>query len=333
MKNILRFGLILLLLIGCGGGGGSGEDGGNENPEPNPDPGIVLLNPTFDPSLPVRGVGFFPLMHPKVALPGPNGVVPLDAIIEIARESSHPGISFPYQIFGNQVGNYVKFVEAMLAVGKKPTISIYTLSGPSRKPRGNGQWVYFHPEMDAEQLQSAIQYNEKIRQEYLGWLLELKNVVLMYPELKYIIYPELEDNQTDGSFKAMLDINVLVFGDMPNVEIRRNPLGKYGKNSFGLHIEKHGTSIGTLRQLGAGDSLNFDGSDFNFPDQHDSGEPSFDDIKNLMIEGRATGKEVYIWVSTWQGRGKNLAGGNNHPDERTYLVDHVAELKELMILP
>lgn len=339
MKYLLKLTLIftLIMCLGCGsGGGGGGENGGNDSEEPSEqpkDPGVVLLNPTFDPTLPVRGVGFFPLLHPKVSQPAPNGIVPLDGIIEVLRESSNPGFSFPMQTFGSQIENYTKVVDSLLAVGKKPTISIYAICGPCRKGRGTGEWEYFYPNLNIEQMQDAIRHNEQVRNSFVNLLNKIQDLIIMYPDLKFVIYPELEDNQTDASFKAMLDLTVMVFGSFPNVEIRRNPLGRYGTNSFGLHIEKHGTSIGTLRQLRSGDSLNFDGSDFNFPDENYSGDPSFDDTKNLVIEARATGKELYVWRPEWQGRQKNLGGGSVHPDLRTYVVDHIAELKELMVLP
>lgn len=333
--KFLTISTAVLLLAACGGGGGGSEDS-IDSPDNVLDPGAALINPSYDPTLPVRGVGFFPVMHPKIAQPGPNGIVPLDAIIEILRESSSPGFSFPYQTFGNQTQNYMKLIDSMLAVGKPPVVGIYAICGPCRKGRSSGDWVYFYPEMDIGQFNSAIQNNPAVRESYLNLLRQIRQLIELYPNLKYVLYPELEDNFDDNAFKAALDMNIQVFGDMPNVEIRRNPLefrnGGRGENTFGLQIERHGTTIESLRLVPSGGSLNFDGSDFNYPDQFEEGDPSFDDVRNLILEARATNKEVYVWDPTWQGRGRNLGGGAVHPDNRIYSVTHINELKELMYL-
>jgi len=242
------------------GGGGSGSGGNTEKPTNNTPP-VEQLHQSQTPHL---GLAIFALLHPQFNV---------DTAFELLNASKDPVIAFLPGVFGSNLANYEELVARLEDSGKAPHIHVYALCGPCRIPRRDGSLVQFRKDLDIDGLNDAIRWNPEVRSQFLDRLTnEIKPIVDKFPELQYTIVPELEDNQNDDSFTAMLDLTNMVFGPYSNVRYARNAMSAsmhHSYNGISVKREFHNINPYSLPLLGPGDTMSFDGSNFRFPGEYE----------------------------------------------------------------
>jgi hypothetical protein len=324
--------VVILSLFGfsCGGGGWekvAEEVSGNSSPEvhdnsaPAGESSVLKTS-----SAPYLGAGMFAVNHPSFDR---------ETAIDILRASSSPVISFIPNIFGSDSTNYRYILDTLIDEGIGPHVQMYVLCGPCRRPRRDGSLVQFRPDLDIEGLQNAIRWNDEIRSQYIDYVTaHILPLVEAYPQLNFTVVPELEDNQVDDSFSALLDLTMLVLGNKSNVRFKRNPLHFTGNRTFNgqvVAIELHTVHMNDINMLMAGDTVSIDGYSYAFRGEQVACQmdTTIEHIELLVSETRARGISFQLWRHDWQGL--PMCGGYvPHPINRTYTFTYVDQIKQLL---
>jgi hypothetical protein len=313
------------LVSACGGGGSSGS---SDSPGDTSPP----VESVYQSQSPHLGVGIFALQHPSYDV---------DTALNLLRASKDPVIAFIPGVFGSDLTNYHTIINTLLSEGVAPHVHIYALCGPCRQPRRDGSLVQFRPDLNMYQLEDAIRWDPEVRSQYIDYLVNvLQPIIDSYPQLNYTVVPELEDNQNDDSFAAMLDLTGMVFDGYANIRYVRNSNNSNFVRTFGsrtVAIEIHHSSIYALGRLQSGDVLSFDGAHFRFRDESKDrcggrieNDPSFDETRQLVTEAMARGVSLHLWRHEWQGLPTCPGHPVSDPSVRNYVFTHVDELIELL---
>lgn len=322
MKAILTklvFPIVIALTMMSCGGGGSGSDPGDSNPSP---PELVTS------VAPYLGAGMFAVDAPAFDV---------ETALDILKSSSSPVLSFIPGVFGSDKANYPYMMDDLVLNGIGVHVQLYVLCGPCRRPRRDGSLVQFRPDLDIRGLESAIQWDPEVRSQYLDYVFNIiKPLITAYPQLRFTIVPELEDNQSDSSFAALLDLTATSLDGISNVDYQRNPMGGSRTRNYNgrtVTLELHHTSVYALHQLQSGDTLSLDGQSFSFRGEN-VGCPvdaTYDEIVALIQESMDRGVNFHLWRFEWQGL--YICGGPAlPPEQRTYQFTHVDQIKELLSL-
>lgn len=311
MKKIILTLLVCLLpLSSCGGGGRSSQD---DVKNPNP-PAIEHPEPTV-------GLAIFGLL---------NQNFPVNDAIELLSVSERPAFSFPNKTFGENPQNYITLVDALESQGKSPYVGIYAICGPCRVPRRDGRLVEFRQDLDIPQLNWALANDPITQQDYKNFLTDMRNnLVSLYPDLEYDIYPELESNMNFDAQEVAITIAREVFADMSNVRIIVNPLDNI--RHPGVPLEIHTDWIDNISLVGAGDIISLDGQYFRFPGERGVGL-TFEETKEFIRMSKERNVLFYLWRFEWQGLYPDNPKGTPEPDKRIYKFLYKNEIKELLLL-
>ena len=306
-KLIIGF-ILSILLVSCGGKSGGGED------DPSPKP-IDLNKPTV-------GLDIFALNHRKF---------PVQDAIDLLKTADQPAFGILYGMFGNDPTNYYQVVGALQDAGKNPIVKIHALCGPCRKPRRDGRFETFFPELTIRELNDALKYDRRgVREAYRNLLIDIKNnFVLPFPTAEFDIVPELESNLDNDALAVSIAIISEVFSGLDNVSLLLNPLRP--TRYLDYRFELHSTDINQLPLLIFGDTLSFDGAPFRLDDSSGSG-PSFEGTKVLIREALNKGVTVYLWREEWQGLGRYNVISGVMPDDREYTFLNKNRVAELIAL-
>lgn len=299
--------ILMLSLISCGGGGSS------SNPDTPNQPPVEVTEPRV-------GLAIFGLL---------NARFPLNDAIDMLSVQSRPTFSFTNKTFGENTQNYITLVDTLKAQGKSPYVGIYAICGPCRIPRRDGRLVEFRKDLDINALNRALANDPRTQEDYRNFLIDLKqNLVSLYNDLEYDIYPELESNFDRAAQTVAVRIAKEVFADSPNVRIVVNPLSNQRHANEPLEI--HTDWPGNLSLVGKGDIINLDGSSFRFPGENGSGL-SFDATKQFVTDAVNKGVIFYLWRFEWQGLTPG-AHVSPDPDQRNYIFPNKDLIKELLQL-
>ena len=292
-------------LISCGGGGGSGDS--------NPPPVIKTA--------PKVGLAILGLL---------NAGFPVDEAIDLLSVSSRPTFSFIHKTFGENPQNYITLVDNLRSQGKSPHVGIYAICGPCRPPRRDGSLVKFRPDLNVSELNRLLANDARVQEDFRNYLIDLRqNIVMLYNDLEYDIYPELESNMDFNAQQKALEIAREVFSGMSNVRIVINPVSN--NRHPGAPLEIHTDWAGNLPLVGAGEAISMDGQLLNFRDEAGLRGPSFEETKKFVSDAVAKGVIFYLWRHEWQGL--NREGRRPPaPDNRTYKFTRKDEIKELLLL-
>lgn len=316
--KLLFFTVAAFLLVSCGGGGGSDNP---SDPQDRPNTSVMAKAPFL-------GAGMFAVDSPKFDV---------EQGLDILRSSASPILSYIPGVFGSDKENYPYMMDTLLDEGTEIHVQLYVLCGPCRAPRRDGSLVQFRPDIDIPSLQNAIRWNPEVRSQYLDYVLSvIAPLIDRYPQINFTVVPELEDNQVDDSFAALLDLTMLALGERSNVRYQRNPLNFNGTRTFNgktIPIEMHTAFVGNLALLIPGDTISLDGSSFTFRGEQVgcNVDANFEQIKELIRQSIDKGVSFHVWRHEWQGL--NICGGSApHPRDRDYRFTHIDQIKELLAL-
>lgn len=302
--------VILAVLMGCGG------DSDDESPS---------LDASTAPFL---GAGMFALDNPKFDK---------EKALGILRASISPVVSYIPNVFGKNKTNYPYMLDTLISENIGTHVQLYVLCGPCRIPRRDGSMVQFKPDLDIPGFQKAIKENSSVRSQYVAYVKDvIVPLIEAYPELNFTVVPELEDNQTNDSFAALLQLTTKALGDRSNVVYQRNPLYHNGQRTFNgqtVALEMHTTSINDLNLLRSGDAISFDGQLFSFRGESLGCTPNatFEQTTALIRASMSKGVSVHVWRPSWQGL-PNCGGPVLDPSLRTYEFTYIDQIKELLSL-
>ena len=309
------FCIFAFFLTSCGGGGGS-----DDTPERPESPTTV--------EAPFLGAGMFAVDSPRFDV---------ETALDILRVSAAPILSYIPGVFGSDKENYPYMMDTLIEEGTGIHVQLYVLCGPCRAPRRDGSLVQFRPDLDIRELNDAIRFDPEVRSQYLDYVINvIAPLIDRYPQLNFTVVPELEDNQVDDSFAALLDLTMMALGDRANVDYLRNPLNFNGTRTFNgktIPLEIHTPFIGNLDLLQPGDTISLDGQSFAFRGEEVGCrvDASFEEIKELIVKAMEKGVNFHVWRFEWQGL--PICGGPApHPDDRTYEFRYVDQIKELLSL-
>ena len=311
--NIKYLILVVCFLISACGSSNTSEDVKDPIVPEKPETPVKLIEPDI-------GLGIFGLLNPKF---------PVNDAIELLSVKERPMFSFLYGTFGENPQNFVTLVDALQEKNLSPYVGLYAICGPCREPRRDGSLLKFERGVDIPTLNERLVNDPATQERYRNYLLDIKNnIVNLYPELSWDIYPELESNMDLPALSTTFNIATEVFSDIPNVRIVINHLENQRLENQPLEI--HTDWIGNLSLIGKDDIISLDGSCFDYPNEH-TNCIDYDEVKQLIIEAKNKGVLFYIWRPEWQGLQKE--GSLSLPvDERTYVFPNKEYLKELLLL-
>jgi hypothetical protein len=258
---------------------------------------------------------------------------------DVLKHSKTPAFSFVYGTFGTNPNNYYKLMDQLLAkdLPNGLVVEIYMTCGPCRPPRTKGNYVKrFSPGKSISKLRKALEKkNRTVLKRYKQWNKPIiKNFIDPYiddPRVRFVIVPELEDNQSVKSFKRLLKVNRRQLKSYPRVKYVRNHVGDLF-NSAGLKKELHNLNKHILTLMWSGDIISMDGEFWTFPEEEAVGKRlpfNYGEVRRFVKAAKKKGVHIYLWRPEWQGlikeRGKKL-----HPRDRTYRIQNKSRLIQLI---
>jgi len=313
--------LLVLLITSCGSSGGTSDvvDGDDDDNISSPVEGRENIPPYL-------GAGMFAVDNSKFDT---------ETALDLLRTSASPVLSYIPGVFGHDKSNFPYMMDSLLSEGINVHVQLYVLCGPCRPPRRDGSLVQFRSDLNIDELNSAIQWDPEVRSQYLDYVIDvIAPLVDSYPQLRFTIVPELEDNHTNESFSALLDLTHTALAGRSNIDFQRNALHFNGTRIFGQHrvsLEMHTTHLGNLALLSSGDTVSLDGQLFSFKGEDVSCkvDADFEDIQTLIKGSLERGINFQLWRHEWQGL-PQCGGSAPSIENRVYQFTYIDQIKELL---
>jgi hypothetical protein len=217
---------------------------------------------------------------------------------------------------------YIKTALTRLAnAGRVITLATYVSNGSTMRSFNRTPITAGFSRIDPIEFRDLIQNDSSTRSKYLNLAKDAASLLAYNSALNSkninIAVPMLEDNLTRSSYLAARGLLKEALTGI-NATIVRNPcLGCYSGNdadSAGDPIDEHGTA--SFHKVKFGDSFSFDGAQYLYPEELNSGLP-YDAALGLIAEAERRGALfVGLWRNNWQGL---INGPMVHPDKRNYI--------------
>jgi len=255
-----------------------------------------------------RGLALLPLKHPNF---------PVRQACDILKSSPSPSFSFIADVtFGTSDRNVHTLIRCIKPYAdSRPNglrVHAYVLTGPARRPRRNGSVPHSMPHLTISEFNAKLRLRDgRVAKAYVRRVQLLKILVDHYPDIVWVVTPELEDNLTREGFSYLKRLTARVFEGYPNVLITRNPLvPQRGPEPTEIHTFNP-ERIKTLRR---GDTVSGDGVDY------------WPTMESVRVAERM-GIHWHFWQPSMQGITRNP---NVHPSKRTYRFTDIPRIKRLL---
>jgi hypothetical protein len=175
--------------------------------------------------------------------------------------------------------------------------------------------------VDPLDFRELIENDSSTRSKYLSLARDAASILAhnsnLNPRNVNIAIPMLEDNLTKSSYLAARGLLKEALSGVAATIVRNPCLGCYSGNdadSAGDPIDEHGTAA--FHKVKFGDSFSFDGAQYLYPEEINSGLP-YEAALGLIAEAERRGALfVGLWRNNWQGLSN---GPMVHPDKRNYI--------------
>lgn len=226
-------------------------------------------------------------------------------------------------------------LENLINDGHKVRHQIYIFNGPAVRRKRDVFWnKVLNKSASESDVRSALKNNQQaisevklVYGEVISFATTLKNI-----GVDVVICPELEDNQTDETYKILHDL--LIESGWNNSKIVRSGVenGRYQ----GVAKEVHPRDMRALKNsnLAAGDVINQDGTSFVVT-KGDARSFDYAETLDSILYAKAIGVIFYIWPAGLQGFKNfdpdvNPSEYNGSYSKRSYLLQNKTELIKLL---
>lgn len=235
--------------------------------------------------------------------------------------------------FGWDPDYLASLVEKFSQGGRAAQVLFYMTDGPAARKWQSQAMTGFGSRMAPEEFRQKIMTDKQFQNDYQDLVRRLSDLVTEIHQAggQALIVPQLEDNQTDKSFAAMLELTRSALPRDLAIRYGRNPcVGCYPGNEGGLpagcFLEAHHHSASTDFTVNDGVVTN-DGCTYDFPGEKPAFSPYLP-LENLAGVQSKTGQMNSIFV-LWSAKYQGLGDTSVPPDQRNYVMPTEDEKKAL----
>lgn len=236
--------------------------------------------------------------------------------------------------FGWDPDYLTSLVQKFSQGGRVAQVLFYMTNGPAARKWQSQAMTGFGSQMAPEEFRQKIMTDKQFQNDYQDLVRRLSGLVAEIHQAggQTLIVPQLEDNQTDKSFAAMLELTRSALPQDLAIRYGRNPcVGCYPGNEGGLpagcFLEEHHHSASTDFTVNDGVVSN-DGCTYAFPGEKPAFSPSLP-LENFTGVQSKTGQMNSIFV-LWSAKYQGLSNKSVPPDQRNYVMPTEDEKKALI---
>lgn len=290
--------------------------------DPTPTP-VPTLKPVTGQS---RGYAMLYLMHPKARQTVERQ---LDAMIESKVMELYLGVLVD-GTFEKDFSYLSNVVRRISRAGRELTLVLYLTNGAyMRDPlieRREAPFSGINPDDFRFLIQNDVATQDEFTRLVRPTLPALQLNLRSNPGNKNYIVVMLEDNLDDDSYLTMRDLAEPIIGD--RAEFIRNPCPGCWEgntvNGFGDGVEIHNSSAIDL--LGLRDAFTLDGIGYSLPDEENTGQPTFEEVKEFAIQSAGRGFR-YFGLWRFERQGLKFGQGKLPAVDRSYEVPSPSDIK------
>jgi hypothetical protein len=259
------------------------------------------------------------------------------ALAAIMRESCRKRLAVNYLIdgrFGVDDDFLVNHINT-LAENRRLMVIFYLSNGPSIRRSDKSVPSAFAAGLSTKKFRQQIVSNPALRARYQAIVQRAMVIKSQVPEhVRFVLVPGLEDNMTDATFQAMLDLTKAVSGDA--VGYARSACtgcapGNSGGIPYGVMKEVHtaNSNHGVTQGI-----VTNDGDAYAFSSGPSYGAYPLSRLVSTKNAAQAQGNAFLAWTAKYQGIPikKGKLAGRAVPNKRVYPVPTASERNDLLQL-